>query len=261
MESRVVGKSLSSVTTLSNSTRRSFVTSVFGVGALALVGGSSLLKVTGVAALDDSSHYRTTTSLNLRAKPSTSAKVLKVMPQGSLVENLDEVSNGFVKVAYQGTGGWAYSDYLEVSNGGSAPAGEYIGDGVTNDSVNFRTGPSTGHSVIQVLKKGTVVAMTDRVEYGFRVVKYNGKTGYVFDDYLDNYNGGGNPGGGDGATTFKTTSAVNLRAKANTSSKVLLVVPKGATVLDYDLVMSNGFRGVDYKGTVGWIYDDYLVEV
>lgn len=253
-----VGAVVSSMVSNGVVDRRSFVKKVAGAGALALLGTSSVVKQ--AAALDDSSHYRTTTSLNLRQSPSTSGKILKVMPQGSIVENLDEQKNGFVKVAYQGTGGWAHSDYLEVSNGPSAPAGEYIGDGITNDSVNFRQGPSTGHAVIQVLKKGTVVAMTDRVEYGFRVVKYNGKTGYVFDEYLDNYDGGGNSGG-DGSTKFKTTTAVNLRAKASTTSKVLMVVPKGATVLDYDLVMSNGFRGVDYKGTVGWIYDDYLTEV
>ena len=29
-------------------------------------------------------------------------------------------------------------------------------------------------------------------------------------------------------------------------------------MIDYDLVMSNGFRGVDVNGTVGWIYDTYL---
>jgi uncharacterized protein YgiM (DUF1202 family) len=261
METRAVKVGSSSVALVSNTGRREFLKMALGASALALVGTTAVTKIAGAKVLDDSSHYRTTSALNLRQKPSTSAKILTVMPQGALVENLDEVSNGFVKVAYEGTGGWAHSNYLEVSNGGSAPPGEYIGDGITNDSVNFRTGPSTGHSVIQVLKKGTIVAMTDRIEYGFRVVKYNGKTGYVYDAYLDNYDGGGGNSGGDGSTKFKTTTAVNLRAKASTSSKILLVVPKGATVLDYDLVMSNGFRGVDYKGTVGWIYDDFLTEV
>ena len=61
-----------------------------------------------------------------------------------------------------------------------------------------------------------------------------------------------------GGGSHRTTTAVNLRADASTSAKVIKVVPKGATVIDYDLVMSNGFRGVDYNGTVGWIYDTYL---
>ena len=41
---------------------------------------------------------------------------------------------------------------------------------------------------------------------------------------------------------------------------VIVVVPAGARVLDYDFVMSNGFRGVDYNGKVGWIYDAYLTQ-
>ena len=39
-----------------------------------------------------------------------------------------------------------------------------------------------------------------------------------------------------------------------------MVVPSDAQVLDYDFVMSNGFRGVDYNGNVGWIYDDFLAQ-
>ncbi len=54
-----------------------------------------------------------------------------------------------------------------------------------------------------------------------------------------------------------STTARNLRSKLSTSAKILLIVPAGKTVLDYDLVMSNGFRGVDDNGAVGWIYDAY----
>ncbi len=55
---------------------------------------------------------KTTTSLNLRAQPSTSAKILLVMPAGATVSVTDELSNGFRKVAYNGTTGWAFNEYL-----------------------------------------------------------------------------------------------------------------------------------------------------
>jgi hypothetical protein len=29
-------------------------------------------------------------------------------------------------------------------------------------------------------------------------------------------------------------------------------------VADYDLVLQNGFRGVEYQGKTGWISDAYL---
>jgi len=54
----------------------------------------------------------TTTDLNLRAKPSTSSKVLKVMSQGAAVTLTGDESNGFVAVSYQGVKGWAFRDYL-----------------------------------------------------------------------------------------------------------------------------------------------------
>jgi uncharacterized protein YgiM (DUF1202 family) len=53
-----------------------------------------------------------TTALNLRAEPSTSAKVLAVMPEGSHVQPTGEGSNGFAKVVYGTLTGWAYTAYL-----------------------------------------------------------------------------------------------------------------------------------------------------
>jgi uncharacterized protein YgiM (DUF1202 family) len=233
--------------------RRRMLRLIGGAGAAAAVG---TLAVAGAARAQDEvsaagGFYVTTTALNLRAKPSTSAKVLRVMPARSAVEYLGETRNGFRKVAYKGIGGWAHKDYLQVANGGSDDPPVIIGQAVTAIAVNFRTGPSTGHRILRVLAAGTVVQISDTKRDGFRYVVHNGQGGWIYDDYLA-------PQGGEGPAIFVTTTAVNLRAQPSTSAKVLKVVPKGATVKDYDLVMSNGFRGVDYNGTVGWIYDAYL---
>ena len=127
---------------------------------------------------------------------------------------------------------------------------------MTTSSVNFRSGPSTGHQVYRVLPKGTVIDISDRVEYGFRYVKHNGQGGYVYDDYIAPYGGED-----DGAVHFVTTARVNMRSKPSKSAPVITVIDEGEEVLDYDLVMSNGYRGVDYNGTVGWVYDAYLQEI
>jgi uncharacterized protein YraI len=60
----------------------------------------------------DPNYATTTAALNLRAEPSTSARVLLVMPSGSRVKVLEGYSNGFRKVSYNGTVGWAYTAYL-----------------------------------------------------------------------------------------------------------------------------------------------------
>ena len=63
---------------------------------------------------DQSGNYRTTTTrLNLRAEPTTSAKVLTVMPAGAKVQLLHTGANGFGNVNYNGMQGWAYLDYLK----------------------------------------------------------------------------------------------------------------------------------------------------
>ena len=60
----------------------------------------------------DPNYATTTAALNLRAEPSLSARILRVMPSGARVRLLDGYANGFRKVSYDGTTGWARTDYL-----------------------------------------------------------------------------------------------------------------------------------------------------
>jgi uncharacterized protein YgiM (DUF1202 family) len=54
----------------------------------------------------------TTAPLNLRAEPSTSARILLVMPSGALVQLLSGTAPGWRQVSYKGTVGWAATNYL-----------------------------------------------------------------------------------------------------------------------------------------------------
>ncbi|MER3403918.1 MAG: hypothetical protein C4289_01015 [Chloroflexota bacterium] len=105
--------------------------------------------------------------------------------------------------------------------------------------------------MFRVLPKGTTVEISNLVHNGFRYVIHNGQAGWISDQYVA-------PADGGGPAIFTTTTAVNLRAKPSTSAAILLVVPAGAVVNDYDLELVNGFRSVDYTGTVGWISNAYL---
>lgn len=53
-----------------------------------------------------------TADLNLRAEPSTSARVLLVIPAGGVVVPTDQITNGFRRVSYNGTTGWAFNQFL-----------------------------------------------------------------------------------------------------------------------------------------------------
>lgn len=234
-------------------TRRRALKWVLGAGAAVVAGGVAH----GVSATSGSAFFRTSAALNLRAKPSSTSKILLVIPANTLVNNLGSSSNGYNKVSYQGTTGWAYGAYLDETNGGSTdPDVTWIGGAEVTANVNLRSGPGTGYSVLQVVAKGTTVRMSDWVENGFRYVDVDGHgtTGWISDDYVGN----ASP---SGPVSFVTTAAVNLRAQPSLSAKVLKVIPKGATVVDYDLVMSGQFRGVDYNGTTGWVSNSYLAQI
>ncbi|HEV2074051.1 MAG TPA: SH3 domain-containing protein, partial [Thermomicrobiales bacterium] len=63
---------------------------------------------------DQGGNYRTTTTaLNLRAEPSTSAKILTVMPAGAKVQLLHTGVGSFGNVNYNGMQGWAALEYLQ----------------------------------------------------------------------------------------------------------------------------------------------------
>ena len=63
----------------------------------------------------------TTGDLNLRKGPSTAEAILRVMPQGSLVQLLDPTPvNAFLHLDHQGLVGWAHGDYLRDANSGDA---------------------------------------------------------------------------------------------------------------------------------------------
>jgi uncharacterized protein YraI len=144
---------------------------------------------------------------------------------------------------------------VAVIAGGAVTNASANGAGVryiTTTAVNLRKSASTSSQVLKVVPEGAVVIDYDGVmQNGFRGVDYHGTVGWIYDDYLVLESD-------SGPISFTTTTSVNLRQGPSTSSKVIKVLPAGTKVIDYDLVIQNGYRGVDYNGTVGWIYADYL---
>ena len=124
---------------------------------------------------------------------------------------------------------------------------------VTASSLNFRTGPSTSYSIINVLMNG------QKVEYistsgSWLKVKYNGVTGYVHGDYVTK-------GTADNSTTGTTkyvsaSVGLNVRSGAGTSYSKLgkLEYKEKVTVLS----TSNGWSKINYNGKTGYVDSSYL---
>jgi uncharacterized protein YraI len=211
----------------------------------------------------------TSTALNLRSQPSLSSSVLLVLPAGALVGYQDEDQNGFTKVAYDGTIGWAKSEYLSpAGSGGSGGGGwqgnpnnaAYRGQAITSSAVNMRNGGGMNYGVKLVIPGGTAVQVFDDYANYFWLVNYNGEYGWVHDDFLimDGDSGGGDMPVYTGMGT--TTATVNLRSGAGTSYPVITVVPYGASIELFDGPAGSWGR-VGYTGLFGYIHSDYIASV
>jgi D-alanyl-D-alanine carboxypeptidase len=252
MESRITSSSSPLVS------RRAVLRKALGLSAAALaIGAIGPVREVGAQDVSAQQHtsqpYTVTADLNLRSGPGTGYSVILVMPKGSTLTLNAREQNGFLSVNYKGTIGWAHHDYIVPADSGPANP-VIIGTASTTTDLNLRSGPSTGHKVLRVLAKGSAVQISNTVQNGFRYAIHQGLAGWAHDAYLTS--------GGSGEPLYDpnyatTTAALNLRAEASTSAKVLLVMPSGAKVRLLD-GYANGFRKVSYNGTTGWAYTAYL---
>ncbi len=117
---------------------------------------------------------------------------------------------------------------------------------------NMRTGPGVGYAVIRYIGAGQLVAIVGGTQAGYQAIAYGGQHGWIANGSIASSAAVVGP-------AAAVLDVVNLRAGPSTSHAVLTVLPVAATVT---LLGSeqNGFRKVDYGGTVGWVYGIYLRE-
>ena len=94
------------------------------------------------------------------------------------------------------------------------------------ENVNFRTGPSTSYSSITVISKGSSIEVLS-TSGNWVNAKYNGKTGYIYKDYVSNST--------STSETTQTTKYVNTTAGLNVRTGPSTSYAKIAT-LSYDKV-------------------------
>lgn len=125
-----------------------------------------------------------TANLNMRTGPGTGYQIIKVIPKGAQVA-VSGSQNGWFKVTYQGSTGWASGAYL-VSLQPQAPSpapsvsATYI---KTTANLNMRTGAGTGYSIITTIPAGTKLESLG-TSGGWHKVSYSGRTGWVSGSYV-----------------------------------------------------------------------------
>ena len=214
-------------------------------------------------AAQEVSSASTTDNLNLRNQASLSGAVLRVIPRGSTVTVRGAAQNGFLPVTWQGTQGWAHSDYLAVA----PPSGSPAQTGTVTESLNFRIGPSTGQRVILVIPAGANVTITGTSSNGFLAITYGGYTGYAHGDWIRTTTGTPPPVETPPPTavpevpsptgTGRVTEGLNMRSQPNTSSAVIMVMPAGATVTLTGSATGD-FLQVQYSNRTGWSHRNWI---
>ena len=192
---------------------------------------------------------RTTTDVNMRAKPDNASAVLCVLPKNAEAEKLGMEGNWY-HLSYKDKDGYVYKKYIKDTE--AAPATETKTVYTTGD-LHVRAKPTKNSEKLGVLKKGTAVETTGMKD-GWYKITYKGKTGYISGKYVTTTK----PGTAE-TTIVYTTANLNVRDKATTEGKKLGVLKKGTAVETTGL--KNGWYTIKYNGKTAYICAKYTTEV
>lgn len=207
--------------------------------------------------------------ISLRKSPSTSATRLKEIPLGASCSFIEEASNGFYKVIYNGTTGYALAQYLTTDKSAvtsSAPVVQSESSQGTlwvvncEEWISLRSSANTSASRLAKIPLGASCEYLGSASNGFYKVRYNGTTGYALSQYLSSQTSSYSSGSSPSTTTLRVVNCeewISLRSSASTSASRLDKIPLGATC-EYLGSASNGFYKVRYNGTTGYALSQYL---
>lgn len=199
-------------------------------------------------------------ALNLRSGPGMDSEVLLVMPAGSEAtwDPLQNETDGYVAVTYDGVSGWAHRDYLLL----------FPGTATTTVDLNLRETASLDAWVPLVIPAGAQVTTQSGPSNGFFAVRYEETSGWAMGDFLtfDEPTPGDGGQFAVGALVAVDTDALRLRDAPGLDSATLDALPYGVegTVLEPP-VEADGYlwHRVDFGAGygAGWVAGEFLREV
>ena len=125
--------------------------------------------------------YTTGSALRMRTEASTSSDIVTTLDKSVAVAILDDTTDGWFKVAYNGKTGYVSADYLRVDQDNVF---ETYGR-VNGDGVNVRADASTDAEILASVDTGTIVTINGLVDGWYDVTCQYGTEGYIRSDFLD----------------------------------------------------------------------------
>ena len=201
--------------------------------------------------------------LNVRAKASTSGKIIGKLYTGNKVEIKGEDGNWY-KINYKGKTGYISKKYVKTSSTTITEVEECSDVFQAQIGFSVRTGPSTSYSQMGSLIKGQVFQVKGKCPNGWYQIQYGSKTGYVSDKYLDKME--------DGATDPQVIGTAKVDTKSTKDPYLAIRHGQGTDTTKLDDAKTGtelqiladkspvkGWTKVRYNNLTGYAYTKWLV--
>ena len=238
-------------------------------------------------------------TINVRSGPDTSYSRVTRVSRDKRVTILEK-NGSWYHVSFDGTTGYILSDYVTPDSGVSIktaetpakpkPVDTSVGNATVSggDTINVRSGPDTTYSRVTRVGEGKRVTLLTE-EGGWFKVSFDGKTGYIFGDFLTPDNGAlealaaaeasaaptapaveamapapateASSAGSDfveARTAYITGGTINVRTGPGTEFDRVTLVSTGKQidVLGED----NGWFKVSFGSTIGYVLGEYVTD-
>lgn len=120
--------------------------------------------------------------VNIRSGPGTDYGSIGSVNRGDMLFSKGKSDNWYM-VEYGNTTGYIIEDYVTIEHGGFYTAVDSGTLSVNGADVNIRSGPGTEYQSIGSVSSGTTLTITGKSDNWYQV-NYNGRKGYIIEDYV-----------------------------------------------------------------------------
>lgn len=202
------------------------------------------------------------TTLNVRSGPSTSDNLIGTLKKGDKVYVIEQLSNGWSKIKFEGKTAYVSSQYLAKETSPTPiptpPPTTSTTMKCNADILNVRSGPATSYSVMGKLRKGDKVQVIEALSNGWSKIQFEGKVGYVSTEYLAKEVSTTPP---TENTNYMKCNATSLNVRSGPATTYAIIGKfKSGDKVEVIKHLSNGWSEVKINNKNGYVSTMYLTK-